>query len=655
MFTRGYADPSLSAEAYEQLSRRARQARGDILTMTTLAGCGHPGGSMSSIEMYLLLFGGARLNPEAPGTFDRDRIVISHGHTSPGAYAALAQCGFCDRDAAISQFRYPGSVYEGHVERAVAGIEWGTGNLGQGLSAGCAFALAARLHNSAWHAYVVMGDGEQQKGQISEARRFAVKYRLNNLTALIDLNGLQISGQTDQVMPQRIADNFRADGWQVLDVDGHDLHALYQALHTATRAQDQPVAILARTVMGKGVSFMENQAKYHGAALNEQQYAEAMQELELQPALDRFRQQRAACAPVLDSHGAALPGAVEPARISVARSYTPDSAPYDADTVTDNRSAFGRALADIARTAAADPSLPPVAVFDCDLAGSVKTTEFASILPDRFFECGIQEHHTATMAGAISTAGVLPFFADFGVFGVCETYNQHRLSDINHSNLKLVCTHIGLDVGEDGKTHQCLDYIGMLRNIFGFRIITPADPNQTYWATRYIAAQAGNYFLGMGRSKVPVLCDADGTPLFGAGYTFTYGAIDRIRSGAHAAVVACGTMVHRAVAAADRLAQRGIRVGVYNASCPTCLDRTMLQEAAQTGLLLSYEDHHCDTGLGASIALELAALPQAVRLVRLGVRAYGLSGKPDNVYAAAGIGIDELVTTIETELSRPAR
>ena len=154
----------------------------------------------------------------------------------------------------------------------------------------------------------------------------------------------------------------------------------------------------------------------------------------------------------------------------------------------------------------------------------------------------------------------------------------------------------------------------------------------------------------MGRSKLPTICDPEGAPLFGAQYTFAYGRVDRLRTGSQAAVLACGTTVHRAVAAADILAERGIKVGVYNVACPTCIDNAALDEAAATGLVFSYEDHHIDTGLGASIALALAASGASARLVRLGVSAYGLSGKPADIYAAAGIATDDLVRTIESAL-----
>ena len=639
MIERGFTQPKLDDATADELRARARRARGDILTMTTLAASGHPGGSMSSLEMYLTLYACARVYPDNPRHPERDRIVISHGHTSPGAYSALAASGFFSREAALAGFRRAGSIFEGHVERTVPGIEWGTGNLGQGLSVGCGFALGARLKKKTYHTFVVMGDGEQQKGQISEARRFAAKYRLP-ITALIDLNHLQISGNTSDVMPQNVKQNFLSDGWKVMEIDGHDLQEIYYALYTATHETAAPIAIIAKTVMGKGVSFMENQAKYHGSTLSDEQYLKAMTELGLAPELEPFRELRkqpvgaeAKCDTA--SEIAVLPG---------------EPQPYAADVKTDNRSAFGTALKSIALANKDRADSTPIAVFDCDLATSVKVDGFASVQPDHFFQVGIQEHNSAAMAGALSTDGVVSFFADFGVFGVCETYNQHRLSDINHANLKLVCTHLGLDVGEDGKTHQCIDYIGLFQNLFGYKVILPADPNQTDLATRFVASHVGTFLLGMGRSKTPIITDEAGKPFFGPGYTFRYGAIDVIREGGDAAILTYGCLLAPALKAWEALKSKGISARLLNVSCPKDLDEAVIGQAAQTGAVVTFEDHNVHTGLGSIVANHLATRGLRARLRKLGVAGYAMSGATGDIFRAAGLSAEALVQAVEEEV-----
>ena len=260
----------LTNEEVSRLKEAARLAKGDIIKMTRLAGSGHPGGSMSSLDMYLVVFSQANLN----GTM-RDRIIVSHGHTSPGVYAALARLGHLPVDEVIAFFRKAGSPFEGHVVRGLPFIDWSTGNLGQGLSAGCGFALGSKLRNENNYVYVLMSDGEQAKGQVAEARRFAKKHCLGNITVLIDYNRIQISGCVDDVMPVNIVQNYLADGWDVIEVDGHNPGELYTALRRA-RQTENPTCILAHTIIGKGVPFMEGKAEYHGRALNDKEYPEAL-------------------------------------------------------------------------------------------------------------------------------------------------------------------------------------------------------------------------------------------------------------------------------------------------------------------------------------------------------------------------------------------
>jgi len=638
MDIKGFRAEALPDDVVKRFAETARMCRGDILKMTTLANSGHPGGSMSSIDVYTVLYSCANVDPKQPRRGDRDRIVISHGHTSPGVYAALGRRGFFDIDEAICTFRTAGSRYEGHVERCVPGVEWSTGNLGQGLSAACGFALAGRLHQLDYQVFVVMGDGEQQKGQITEARRFAKKYVLNNITVVVDLNGLQISGKTSCVMPQNIKENYLSDGWQVVEIDGHDYRQIYGALKKAVDTKDSPVVVLARTVMGKGVSFMEGDEQYHGAPLKEDQCRAALEELGLEDDLDRYKKMKAhAKASPPEEHPPA------PVSIEVGKPHT-----YGPEDKIDNRGAYGRVMKELAELNSGRADSTPIAVLDCDLAVSCKTDSFAAVCEACFFQGGIQEHNTATIAGALSVEDVVTFFSDFGVFGVDETFNQQRLNDINEANLKLVCTHNGLDVGQDGKTHQCIDYIGVMNNLFGFKIISPADGNQTDRVIRYIAGQPGSFFVPMGRSKFPVITREDGTPMFGDGYDFKYGKADLVREGDEAAIISTGTMVHRAVKAADVLAGKGIKVAVLNLSCLTDVDTEAIRRAAKTGVVVTYEDHNVRTGLGSIVANVLAEQGLAVKFRKMGISAYGGSGAPDKLFDEQGLSVESLVNTVES-------
>ena len=323
---------SLTGDEIARLTELGRLARGDIISMTSVAASGHPGGSMSSLEMCLVVFSCANLSGAV-----RDRIVVSHGHTSPAVYASLARLGYLPVDEVVAFFRRAKSPYEGHVVKGIPFIDWSTGNLGQGLSAGCGLALAAKVRHEDFHVYVLMSDGEQAKGQVAEARRFAHKYGLSNITVVIDVNGIQISGTTDSVMPVNIGKDYIADGWDVIEVDGHDTGALYKALRQA-RTTPNPVCIAARTVIGKGVPFMEGKAEYHGKPLNRKEMQEAAAALGIEDRTDYYREKKEG--PL----GMAARGRwpAEAAAIDTGAPFT-----YMDDDKIDNRTAFGKALKDI--------------------------------------------------------------------------------------------------------------------------------------------------------------------------------------------------------------------------------------------------------------------------------------------------------------------
>lgn len=622
-----------------QLDKAAQVCKGLAVAMVARANSGHPAGALSSMKMYMAAYGAANVTPQNCDSLDRDFVVISHGHTSAAAYATLAYYGFVDAFDAVNEFRRTGSRFQGHVERMVPGIDWGSGCLGQGLSAGAGFALAQKARGYDGRVYVLMGDGEQPKGQIAEARRLIAAQKLANVTALIDVNDIQISGRCGDVMPVHIKELWEADGWRTISCDGDSFAELYASLKAA-RAAWQPVAVLCRTTMGKGVSFMEDTPDYHGKAASGDLYLQAMKELG-QPDLVALAAER------------------KKAKFSAARAVKPFEATldpgtpkvYGASDATDNRSAFGSALAEVGQLNYKKAGRAPVLVFDCDLAGSVKTGEFAKKCPDNFIQCGIQENTTATAAGAASVGGVAPVWAEFGVFGLAEAYNQQRMNDVNRAGEKLVLTHVGLDVGEDGMTHQCIDYVSLMSNFFNWKLVVPADPNQTDRATRWALKTPGNVCLAMGRGKLPTLC-ANGKPLLAR--DFKYGEAVKVREGSDAAILALGAMAGRAVQAAELLERRGIHAAVYAVSCPLEIDRAALTEAFRTGTVLTVEDHNVNSGMGSLWLARAEELGLRAAARRLGVHRYGDSGPSEEVYAAMGLSADAIAATLE-ELKKSAR
>ena len=625
---------------YSKLQQDAVLCRGDILTMTTLAASGHPGGSMSTIDALLTVYNVANISKNNLHDLNRDRIFISHGHISPAVYSCLARKGILPQDEYIAYFRKAGSMYEGHIERSIPGVEWTTGNLGQGLSAACGAAVAGRVCGNEFDVYVFMGDGEHEKGQITEARRFAAKYNLSNITVIVDYNTLQISGDISKVMPSmNIAASYKSDGWEVIQIDGHNFKDIAAALLKA-KSCSKPVCIIAETAMGSGVSFMEHKAGFHGAPLSEEQYYEAMKELKLEPALEKYKEMRKGfmwAAPHIKA---------ENPKININQG---ERIIYQPDVKTDNRSAFGAALLDLVKLNK-QAGNTDVVVFDCDLAGSVKTNGVEKNFPENFFQCGISEHHTAVCAGAASVNGVVSFFADFGMFGVDEVYNQQRLNEINSANLKVVTTHVGIDVGEDGKTHMCIDYIGLLRNIFGFKVIAPADPNQVDAVIRYAAKESGNIHVAMGRSKIPVITKEDGSVFYDDKYTFNYGDIDIIRQGSKGAIIAYGSTLFRAVKVHEILKEKGYDFAVINAASPAYLTDDAFNKIAVYKKIFTYEDHISLTGLYSTIANMALSKKVMVDAAYFGVNEFPMSGQSDEVYDMLGLSPEKVAENIIKEM-----
>lgn len=625
---------------YSKLQQDAVLCRGDILTMTTLAASGHPGGSMSTIDALLTVYNVANISKNNLHDLNRDRIFISHGHISPAVYSCLARKGILPQDEYIAYFRKAGSMYEGHIERSIPGVEWTTGNLGQGLSAACGAAVAGRVCGNEFDVYVFMGDGEHEKGQITEARRFAAKYNLSNITVIVDYNTLQISGDISKVMPSmNIAASYKSDGWEVIQIDGHNFKDIAAALLKA-KSCSKPVCIIAETAMGSGVSFMEHKAGFHGAPLSEEQYYEAMKELKLEPALEKYKEMRK------DFRWAAPHIKAENPKININQG---ERIIYQPDVKTDNRSAFGAALLDLVKLNK-QAGNTDVVVFDCDLAGSVKTNGVEKNFPENFFQCGISEHHTAVCAGAASVNGVVSFFADFGMFGVDEVYNQQRLNEINSANLKVVTTHVGIDVGEDGKTHMCIDYIGLLRNIFGFKVIAPADPNQVDAVIRYAAKESGNIHVAMGRSKIPVITKEDGSVFYDDKYTFNYGDIDIIRQGSKGAIIAYGSTLFRAVKVHEILKEKGYDFAVINAASPAYLTDDAFNKIAGYKKIFTYEDHISLTGLYSTIANMALSKKVMVDAAYFGVNEFPMSGQSDEVYDMLGLSPEKVAENIIKEM-----
>ena len=266
---------------HKGLNEIANVIRKDIVSMICKSKSGHPGGSLSAVEILTALyFDQMNIDPTNPKMEDSDRFVLSKGHAAPALYATLSERGYFDKEE-LNHLRQIGSMLQGHPDmKKIPGVEMSTGSLGQGFSVACGMAMAAKLDNAPWNVYALLGDGEVQEGIIWEAAMSAAHYKLDNMIAFLDYNGLQIDGDVESVMNiNPIEDKFKTFGWNVITIDGHDFDQIFAALDMAKDTVDKPTMIIAKTIKGKGVSFMENQASWHGSAPSEEQLQQALSEL----------------------------------------------------------------------------------------------------------------------------------------------------------------------------------------------------------------------------------------------------------------------------------------------------------------------------------------------------------------------------------------
>ena len=266
---------------YKELQQVTRRIRENIVTMIHSANSGHPGGSLSAVEILTALyFEEMNIDPKNPKKDNRDRFVLSKGHAAPVLYATLAEKGYFDKSE-LTSLRKINSMLQGHPDmKGIPGVEMSTGSLGQGFSVACGMAMASKLDEAPWRVYVLLGDGEVQEGIVWEAAMSAAHYKLDNLVAFLDYNGLQIDGETEKVMNiNPIVDKFKAFGWNVVEIDGHDFDQIFAVLDVAKETVGKPTMVIAKTVKGKGVSFMEHAAGWHGTAPSDEDVRKALEEL----------------------------------------------------------------------------------------------------------------------------------------------------------------------------------------------------------------------------------------------------------------------------------------------------------------------------------------------------------------------------------------
>lgn len=622
----------LTKEHLEFLEAFSLSCRHSIIAMLKNSQSGHPGGSLSMIDYLTLLY-----------TFvigqTGEKVVVSNGHVSPAVYGVLAEMGWIPKEKVIETFRKRGSIYEGHVTRHVDGVHYGTGPLGIGVSVGAAFALGKKMKKSGEKVYATVGDGESQEGQIHEMVHLAAKYKLDNYILFVDYNKVQLSGSLDDIMPISEKSIFGGTGWHIINVDGHNYQEMWDALHEAHQIKGKPVVIIGNTIMGKGVDYMEadgraHKANWHGKAPKPDEADKALAQLvvsdEKKKLIEDFRNTHVKWKPQHSPY---------PPLLSKVEIDEGEPTEYDTETLTDCRTAYGKALLDLVKRN------DQVMCLSADLRGSVMTKFVIAELPERHVECGVAEQNMMSMAGGFSHDGYIPFCSTFGAFMSSRAKDQARVNDINYTNVKMVATHCGLSVGEDGPTHQAIDDMGSFLGMFNTMIIEPADPNQCDRIIRYVASHYGNFYVRMGRHKFPVLTKEDGSLFYDKDYKYEYGKTDVIREGDHITIAASGAMIGEAIKARESLMEKNpeVSIEIIAVSSIKKFDDTILKSIRKTKKVLTVEDHNTISGLGGQLARHLAEINMIVdKYKMIGVEEYQLSGKHAELYEDAGMSADHI-------------
>ena len=601
----------------EQLKGIANQLRIHSIAATTAAGSGHPTSCCSAADLVAaLFFGHMKYDAKNPHYYNNDRFILSKGHAAPLLYAAWAENGFVPV-ADLLKLRQFTSDLEGHPTPRLAFADVATGSLGQGLGVGVGMALAARQDKLDYNTYVLMGDGEIAEGAVWEAASLAGVYKLNNLIAIVDANRLGQSQATAFGHDIGVyAKRFDAFGWRVETIDGHDLEEIAEVLG-GVGLDDKPLVIIAKTYKGAGVSFLQDKDGWHGKPLSQDEAAQAI--AELQPSA---------------RSGIGLP-IPSPSPLPAPNLTAPASYPgisYKLGDQIATREAYGTALV---RLGEADPRINAL---DGDTKNSTYSEKFFKKFPERSTECYIAEQNLVAVAVGFGTRGHVPFASTFATF-FTRAADQIRVAGISQSNLKLVGSHVGVSIGEDGPSQMALEDLALMRAVVGSTVFYPADAVATEKLLEQMATLKGVAFLRTSRPKTPVI--------YGNDEAFPIGGAKVLRTGDKATVVAAGVTLFEALKAADTLKADGINITVIDAYSIKPLGKDVILAAAKkTGnTVITVEDHYAEGGLGDAVAGELSS--EGVKVHKLAVNGIPRSGHAAELLAHFGIDAAAIVKQVK--------
>ncbi len=601
----------------EQLARNIRYL--SILS-TTEAGSGHPSSSLSATDlMTSLMFGGHFcFDLDDPQYHNNDRLIFSKGHASPLYYSLFAAAGKVTLDEMKSLRRFD-SKLEGHPTLDFLYTEVATGSLGQGLSVGVGMAINAKyLDKLPYRTYVLLGDSEMAEGSNWEAMEIASHYKLNNLVGVIDVNRLGQRGETLHGHNVKIyKEKVESFGWKAIVIDGHNFKEIDKAF-TKAKTSDKPVMIIAKTIKGKGISFIEDQDGWHGKALSPEEAKNAYEEL--------------------GEIKLAEIGVVElPERQDIMVPKMPDTVaviPTETKEKIATREAYGYGLLELVQ------NNPNVVVLDAETSNSTHADMIKDVAGDRFFEMFIAEQNMVGVALGLSRRGKIPFASTFAAFWT-RAHDQIRMSQYSGGNVKFVGSHAGVSIGADGASQMALEDIGLFRSLHNGVVLYPGDAISTQELMRKATDHNGNVFIRTTRAATEYIYDANDVD-------FSIGGSRVVQSsdGDAVTVVAAGITLHEALKAYKELKRQGIFIRVIDLYSIKPIDKEALQKAAEeTGAIITVEDHYPEGGLGEAVTASLA--DQAVPVHILAVCKMPRSGKPAELLAMEEIDADAIIKKVK--------
>ena len=627
----------------EELEDAANLMRGYSLIALGAAGSGHSGGTLSLMDVAAALYlHEANLDPKNPFWPDRDRIFWSAGHKAPILYVSLGMAGFFDIDEVVT-LRKLYSPFQGHPHwLKLKGVEASSGSLGQGLSISVGDALAARLDKKNYRVYCLMGDGEQQEGQIWEAAMEACHYKLDNLCSIVDKNRLQIDGCVDDVMCiDPLADKYRAFGWHVIEMNGHNMKEILGAFKQARETKGKPSLVIAHTTKGKGVSFMEEVCGWHGKAPSVEQMWDALKQLGLDKKLpvEKLLEKASVYQSQVDRK-------LEAKQPKFSQNYFWNATQNMKAEMVPTRIGFGNALAKHGDD-------PRVVCLGADISDSITISQFYKEHPnrmERWFSIGIAEQSGTCVAAGLAKEGKLPVFGTYGVFASGRNLDQLRTTVCyGNFNVMIAGAHGGVSVGPDGATHQALEELFQMCGLPNMHVEVPCDAVETRRATEYMLFNvAGPKYIRFAREATPVVSD-DSTP-------YKWGEANVIRcrgekgdfkdafehqlasdykdEGEDVAIIACGPSVVEAMRAAWILKREyNLETRVLNMHTVKPLDARAIEQAARDcGVVVTAEEHQVG-GLGNLVAAAIGRSEKVygtpVIMGMIGVQdRFGDSGSP---------------------------